>query len=90
MFENSSSDAASVLGGKNSKLNVVGWDSKMSWMCMACSSLKLLDRVHGTRAGFHGAGLVDLTHPVRDETGRAKIRNRILIHPGKGESIPPL
>ena len=29
-----SSDAASVLGGKNSKLNVVGWFWKMSRMCI--------------------------------------------------------
>src|SRR4051794_25823011 len=37
MFSKSSSHALSVLGGKNSKLNVVGCSSKISWMCMAAS-----------------------------------------------------
>src|SRR4051794_11643784 len=39
MVANSSSDASSVLGGKNSKLNVVRWSRKMSRMCMALTSL---------------------------------------------------
>src|SRR3954451_4633855 len=34
MLENSSSDALLVLGGKNSKLKVVGWARKISWMCI--------------------------------------------------------
>ena len=40
MVANSSSDAASVFGGKNSKLKVVGWAWKMSRMCMAWAFLR--------------------------------------------------
>src|SRR4051794_38400413 len=38
MLANSSSEAASVLGGKNSKLNVVGWAWKISRMCIGWST----------------------------------------------------
>src|SRR5258707_13775756 len=48
MLVKSSSDASSVLGGKNSKLNVVGWAWKMSCICIECSPLTLLGRVHET------------------------------------------
>src|SRR5438067_2376019 len=38
MVANSSADASSVLGGKNSKLNVVRWSRTLSRMCMALTS----------------------------------------------------
>src|SRR5689334_2839821 len=41
MVWNSSADASSVFGGKNSKLMVVGCWRKMSWMCMGVPGRRL-------------------------------------------------
>ena len=53
---NSSADASSVLGGKNSKLNVVGCWRKMSWMCMGGSADGPIAQVTEWAASAEGCG----------------------------------